>query len=771
AAVSDLQVAAVDPAQRPPLTMTVAASSGSYSPETGAGNLLDATDSTVWISPGSTQVVPMFVTFDLGAARRLGRLRMRAGAGYTDLFPTDFKLEVQAQAGGAWQTVVSETAFVAATGWQEWALGAVPAVTARITATRTSLWNGKYFTALGDLELYEDPADYGTLRLSWTAPGDDGSSGTASGYDLRRAPAPITAQTFAAATAVGGVPAPHPAGYLERFDAGGLSAETTYCFAIEALDERANTSPVSNSACATTPGMPPATVTDLTVAGMTAATATLTFTAPGADGNVGIAARYELRQSAARINAANWDAATVVAGVSAPQPAGAMETVLVTGLTGVTKYYFAVRATDGAGNTAAISNNASGTTADNIPPGRVTDLTAATNSGASGSLQLTWTAPGDNGMGGKAAHYDLRVSPQPIDDSTWAAATPIAVPAPQTGGTVERPVITGLTNEQQLYVALKTVDRDGNTSPLSNVASARTRDEAPGAITDLTVISGGGHSIGNATLVVQWTASGDDGSNGAATSYELRYATATITTANFAAATLLGPGATPVPAPARTVQQATLTGLGVGVKYYVAMKATDDRGNVSALSNVASGTTPDEVPPAATVDLTAVQGPTAGTITISLTAPGDDGTQGTAKAYDLRWSLNPLDATSFAGAATLTTPVPGQPGTHQTFTVSGLPSETLVHLMLRTSDDGGNLSPLSNDASATTLDVAPAAITDLKQLGRGTGSLTLGWTATGDDNHSGTAVEYDLRYALAAINDATFAAATRVGIAPPASAG
>jgi len=33
-----------------------------------------------------------------------------------------------------------------------------------------------------------------------------------------------------------------------------------------------------------------ATVTDLTVAGMTAVTATLTFTAPGADGNVGTAA-------------------------------------------------------------------------------------------------------------------------------------------------------------------------------------------------------------------------------------------------------------------------------------------------------------------------------------------------------------------------------------------------------------------------------------------------------------------------------------------------
>jgi len=48
-------------------------------------------------------------------------------------------------------------------------------VAARLTVTKTVAWNGKLYTALGDLELYEDPTDYGKLRLSWTAPGDDGA--------------------------------------------------------------------------------------------------------------------------------------------------------------------------------------------------------------------------------------------------------------------------------------------------------------------------------------------------------------------------------------------------------------------------------------------------------------------------------------------------------------------------------------------------------------------------------------------------------------------
>ena len=45
------------------------------------------------------------------------------------------------------------------------------------------------------------------VTLRWTATGDDGTSGTATQYDLRYSLAPITAQNFTSASAIPGVPA------------------------------------------------------------------------------------------------------------------------------------------------------------------------------------------------------------------------------------------------------------------------------------------------------------------------------------------------------------------------------------------------------------------------------------------------------------------------------------------------------------------------------------------------------------------------------------
>jgi hypothetical protein len=51
----------------------------------------------------------------------------------------------------------------------------------------------------------------GAIVLSWTASGDDGSSGIAQAYDLRYSTAPITDLSFGSASALG-LPAPAPAG-------------------------------------------------------------------------------------------------------------------------------------------------------------------------------------------------------------------------------------------------------------------------------------------------------------------------------------------------------------------------------------------------------------------------------------------------------------------------------------------------------------------------------------------------------------------------------
>ncbi len=83
----------------------------------------------------------------------------------------------------------------------------------------------------------------------------------------------------------------------------------------------------------------------------------------------------------------------------------------------------------------------------------------------------------------------------------------------------------------------------------------------------------------------------------------MRYSTSPITAANFASATAVT--GEPAPAVAGTAQSFTVRGLTRQVTYYFAAKATDDAGNVSAISNVPTVTTPDSLAPASIKDLAA----------------------------------------------------------------------------------------------------------------------------------------------------------------------
>lgn len=85
-----------------------------------------------------------------------------------------------------------------------------------------------------------------SLTLRWTAPGDDGVIGRAARYDLRYSILPITANSFALATAVTGLPLPKPAGSVETFTVTGLLSGVSYYFALRAVDDAGNWSGVSN---------------------------------------------------------------------------------------------------------------------------------------------------------------------------------------------------------------------------------------------------------------------------------------------------------------------------------------------------------------------------------------------------------------------------------------------------------------------------------------------------------------------------------------------
>jgi hypothetical protein len=97
--------------------------------------------------------------------------------------------------------------------------------------------------AIDDLRAVE--AHAASVKIAWTAPGDDGHTGTAAAYELRWATAPIDAASFPAATAVPTAP-PLPAGGKQTLTLALPPGTGTIWIAVRARDEAGNTGPLSN---------------------------------------------------------------------------------------------------------------------------------------------------------------------------------------------------------------------------------------------------------------------------------------------------------------------------------------------------------------------------------------------------------------------------------------------------------------------------------------------------------------------------------------------
>ncbi len=109
-------------------------------------------------------------------------------------------------------------------------------------------------------------------------------------------------------------------------------------------------------------------------------------------------------------------------------------------------------------------------------------------------------------------------------------------------------------------------------------------NQAPAPITDLIV-----DSLTHRSATLRWTATGNDGDEGAAARYDLRYAANPITADNFEQATPVADVS--APAPAGDTEYVEVTGLPADTKLYFALIAYDYHQLSSGMSNVAEGTT------------------------------------------------------------------------------------------------------------------------------------------------------------------------------------
>jgi formylglycine-generating enzyme required for sulfatase activity len=117
---------------------------------------------------------------------------------------------------------------------------------------------------------------------------------------------------------------------------------------------------------------------------------------------------------------------------------------------------------------------------------------------------------------------------------------------------------------------------------------------------------------------------------------------------------------------------------------------------LAACSN--QGTKPaDKVVPGRVTDLRVLDVGDS-TVTLTWTAPGDNGTTGTVESYELRWFNSVLSEPDWtAGTVVGPLPVPSVAGTHETAVLRGVPGGAMRYFALKSRDAAGNWSIISNN--------------------------------------------------------------------------
>ena len=383
--------------------------------------------------------------------------------------------------------------------------------------------------------------------------------------------------------------------YTAFWETMGLDPAKTYSVRAVAQDASGNgAASTTFTGCAVDNTTTPSAITDLSASTGGDDEILLTWTAPGEDGVTGTASSYIVRFATFQFtDQQGFDDAMTHQQEWVPLPAGSREDRTMRSLPAKTTYYVAIEAKNSIGNQGALSNldNNSAWVDDQTPPASITDLVVVTGE-YGGELNLSWTAPGDNGREGKATAYVVKYSVSQFTDQTSFdnGTTYQQSWQPEISGNQENRTLKGLTGGETYYVAIKAVDEVGLQASLSNTnknsALVKEDTEPPAAITDLFASTGGNEG----ELVLTWTAPGNDGTTGRASEYDVRYSTVQIANdADFNLANRVSN--VPSPQPTGTKETLSVKELAGNVTYYFRIKTVDMSGNWSALSNQGSAKT------------------------------------------------------------------------------------------------------------------------------------------------------------------------------------
>ncbi len=404
----------------------------------------------------------------------------------------------------------------------------------------------------------EPGTQMGSVKLAWTAPGDDGMTGRAKAYEISYQPesaGPITAANWSSATLVADVPAPKAAGSAETFTVGGLDIKASYYFAVRTKDEVPNLSDVSNS-----PLCQASALGEVVLQGgnngyfgcrdnyMYAGNVTRNY---GTSYLMRVCGYADLGSTEVQRPIVKFDVSGIPAGLQ---------------ITRATLWLYSNNPLQVKGSTGAYGLHA-----------LTRDWSESTS-----TWNSPWATPGGDFNPTADAEAPKQASAAAPCWYKWDVTSRVQgwIDGQPNYGWLVKSTDENAHNQDEFA---STDSSEAQYRPKLVITDMSQEDTVPpAAVTDLLASDGGDGSI-----VLSWTASGDDGQEGTAWQYDLRYTTESegpITTDNWDAAHVISGVSTP--SPAGTAETYAVTSLSGNQGYYFALKVADETPNTSGLSNV-----------------------------------------------------------------------------------------------------------------------------------------------------------------------------------------
>ncbi|MBU0456502.1 MAG: chitobiase/beta-hexosaminidase C-terminal domain-containing protein, partial [Gammaproteobacteria bacterium] len=433
---------------------------------------------------------------------------------------------------------------------------------------------------------------------------------------------------------------------------------------------------------------PPNRIEDLTATtGTESCKVNLCWTAPGDDGNVGTASHYILSYNIENITEANLGSSTSI--ILSARQAGATEKVMLTMPNANKLYYFAIKVCDEAGNISTLSEVASATSymVDTDGDGMSDDWETGHN--LNPNTNDSSLDPDEDGLT-NLREYQVGTDPNNPDSDGDGLTDGQEVNLHQTNPNSQDSDNDGLSDYREVMVFNTNPNSADSDSGSEGDASEILRDRNPNNPADDLSTSApeppkGLSAIpGDKRIDLSWNLSQELNIKG----YKIYYG---LSTNSYTASVDVG-----------NVVSYQLQNLNNSTRYYIALKAYNLAGNESGYSNEVNATPIDIVAPSAIGNLSATRLDST-SVLLSWTASGDNGSEGVASSYDIRYSTSTITEQGWNNAAQVENePAPKTAGTADVATVTSLSPGHIYWFAIRVYDEAQNISSVSNLATSST---------------------------------------------------------------------